>query len=275
MVDPVTGTHMQDNQVIMVRQPDNGYASIVPAYAGLYVSGGINEKGIGIGILYSWSDDQTLHGTPIRFRIPMILDQAGNPDEAISIIISNKTTGTNMIISGIDPTKGYVAETTYNITYVGTWDSIVESTGPCWEIDHVVRRTNFFVNPATAATQRKHYNPSSLFLMLLGKNDYFPMWRHYRSLSKGIETYWGNLDLNNSMSIFRDTYIGKTDIFLWLVNRVEFIKNIAERYGFLQAVNQWAAYPETGDILVSFASADKNAFENPIHHFNLFELIDN
>jgi hypothetical protein len=37
---------------------------------------------------------------------------------------------------------------------------------------------------------------------------------------------------------------------------------------------QLAACPETDDMLVSFATEDKNAFENPVHYFNLFELLN-
>ena len=44
--------------------------------------------------------------------------------------------------------------------------------------------------------------------------------------------------------------------------------------GFLVSWNQWTAYPESGDIYVSFANADKYASQNTVHHFNLFELLN-
>ena len=46
------------------------------------------------------------------------------------------------------------------------------------------------------------------------------------------------------------------------------------KIGFVRSVHQWVGCPETGDIAVSFASANKPAFENTVHYFNLFELLE-
>ena len=43
---------------------------------------------------------------------------------------------------------------------------------------------------------------------------------------------------------------------------------------FFTPLHQWVSCPETGDMVVSFADADKSANENPVHYFNLFELLD-
>ncbi len=37
---------------------------------------------------------------------------------------------------------------------------------------------------------------------------------------------------------------------------------------------QWSYSPKTGDMLICYASKDKTASENPIHHFNLFDLLE-
>ena len=38
--------------------------------------------------------------------------------------------------------------------------------------------------------------------------------------------------------------------------------------------HQWVACPETGDFVVSFAGGDKKAYENPVHYFNFYELLE-
>jgi hypothetical protein len=274
MKDPISGKYIQENQAIAIREPENGYASWSPIIIGLYGSGGFNEKQIATGTLNSWSNDRSLKGIPIRFRIPMVFDKASTALEAIDIITSNSTMGFNQLISDAKTPIGYAVEQTKNLTYYGTWNNTVESNNPFWNIDYVVRRTNLFLNPETAATQRESYNPTSLLLFLLGKNEYYPMWRHYFALSKAIEQNWGILDLNTSINLIRETYNGKNDIILFLTQKIGFINKIAKEYGFLQSVNQWVAYPDTGDILISFASADKNAWENEIYTLNFYDLLN-
>jgi hypothetical protein len=274
MRDPISGKYIQENQAILIREPENGYASWSPIIIGLYGSGGINENKIGIGSLYSWSKDRSLHGIPLRFRIPMTLDKATNALEAIDLITSNGTMGFNQLVSDAKIPIGYAVEQTKNLTYYGTWDHTIENNAPFWNIDHVLRRTNLFVNPETAATQREMYNPTSILRFILGKNEYYPMWKHYQALSRSIEQNWGTLDLPSALSLVRDTYSGRTDLIIFLVQNFGLINRIATRYGYLQSVNQWVAYPETGDILISFADADKNAWENEIHSYNFYELLN-
>lgn len=271
--DPVNGTYLHENQIIVVREPDNGYASLYPAIVcDIGSVGGINENGIGIGYKLSWSyDDKTIHGIPKEFRMKMVLDHASTADEAINIINANRTKGANFIISDGKIPKGFVVEQTANLSYVGTWDDPVESTRPFWEIDHVVRRTNCFIDPTLAAIQRYCYSPQSFLRWLLFKfgllkeSNFFPHWSHYKTLSKEIEKQWGTMDLNTTMSMLRTVYSGKTDINFFIMRKV---------FKFFPSFHQWVACPETGDMVVSFASANKSAHENPVHHFNLFELLD-
>ena len=150
----------------------------------------------------------------------------------------------------------------------------IESTYPFWPIDHVVRRTNIFINPDLATVQRDYYNPSffPLIMMILKKNlvgykSIFPSsisWLHYKTLSEEIKKIWGNIELNNSMDMIREIYSGKTDFRFFIVQKM----------GMYVPLHQWVACPETGDILVSFADAENEAHENPIFFFNLFELLD-
>ncbi len=266
--DPVTGKYLQENQVLIVRDPNDDYASMSPMWAGRIGSwGGINEKGIGISETTCWTTDATLNGTCAAFRMGLVLDTANSGDEAISIMNINKTVGWNILISDGNIPKGYVLEQTANISYVCTWDDPVESTSPFWSIEDALRRSNCFVTPYCAASQRERYNPSdlrSIILYLMGKDFYFGIWKHYVALSKGIESNWGTLNLTSSMTMFRDVYKGKTDFIFFLMQKMN----------SHLSMHQWAAYPKTGDMLICFASKDKIASYNPVHKFNLFELLD-
>lgn len=267
--DPETGTYLRENQVLIVRKPANGYASICPEFAGdIFAWGGINERGIAIGETTCLTYDTTFHGISAAFRMRMVLDYASNADEAINIMSSNRTCGWNFIISDGKIPMGYIVEQTANILYVGTWFDPVESTPPFWEIENVVRRSPMFISPACASTQKERpfYDPTGLrgfLFFLVGKNPYFLMWSQYKALSKEIEEQWGKLNLNSTMEMLRDVYLGKTD----------FLFFIMQKLGSFKPFHQWVASPESGDIVVSFASRDKPACENPVHYFNLYALL--
>ena len=268
--DSETGTYLRENQVLIVRKPNNGYASVYPEFAGAISSwGGINEKGIGIGETTCLTYDTTFHGISAAFRMRMVLDRASDAKEAIDIVTSNRTCGWNFVISDGKIPMGYVVEQTANLVYVGTWFDPVESIPPFWEIENVVRRSPMFISPMCASTQKERpfYDPSGLrgFLFFLaGKNPYFVIWNQYRALSEEIEKQWGTLNLNSTMTMLRDVYLGKTD----------FIFYVMQKLGSFKAFHQWVACPESGDIVVSFATRDKAACENPVHYFNLYKLLE-
>lgn len=267
--DPVTGTYLQENQILIVREPDTGFASLYPAIAcDIGSVGGINEHGIGVGYKLSWSySDTTFHGIPKEVRMKMVLDQAATVEEAIDIINTNRTKGGNFIISDSKVPIGFIVEQSANLSYVGTWDDPVESTTPFWQMDHIVRRTNCFIDPSLAATQRVYYNPRGLcsLLGMLKGEKWFVIWIHYNTLSNELENHWGTMDLNATMSMLRTVYRGYTGILWFLIQHSRVAYN---------SMHQWVACPETGDMVISFASADNSAFENPVHYFNLFELLD-
>ncbi len=272
--DPVTGKHIFDNQVIVVRKPENGYASMYPALAGWYGWGGINTQSIGICIQVSLTDNITYKGIPIKYKAQLALDQSSTAEEAIDILTSNRTIGYNIIVSDGKVPEAYVVETNADTSYVGTYNDSVESTSPFWKIDYVLRRPNIYINKTLAATQRDRYNPKSLLLMLFGKNDFYPFWRLYKGISRETEKHWGDLNMQNMMSIFRDSYSGKTDLALFLAQHIRPIKKLLAETGFLQAIKQWVVCPETGDALFCFSKGTKCAYENPVHSFNMYELLD-
>ncbi|EMR74800.1 Acyl-coenzyme A:6-aminopenicillanic acid acyl-transferase [Thermoplasmatales archaeon SCGC AB-540-F20] len=268
--DPVTGKYIQENSVLIVRKPDDGLKSIVPSMAGwINFYEGINEKQVSIGVQVCWSSDQTLKGIPVQFRVQKILDSAKDADDAINIMTSNKTLGWNFIISDAKTRVGYAVETTANHTYVGSWNNSVEEKHPFWKIKNIVRRTNFFIHPTLAATQRTRYNPGGIigFLKLFTGDSFFPLWRKYKSMSQEIQRNWGDIDLNSSISLLRKVYTGKTDLFM-------FIFVSLNKRGILSDFHQWSACPETGDFVISFADAESYAHENQLHYFNINGLFE-
>ena len=89
--DPESGKFAHENSVLIVRNPDIGFASVSPTIAGtMHFGGGFNEKGIGIGMQVCWSRDQTFHGIPAKIRTQMVLDHASSAQDAIDILTSNK-----------------------------------------------------------------------------------------------------------------------------------------------------------------------------------------
>ena len=278
--DPDTGIYLQENQVIIVRIPDDGYASVYPAFAGTIVgNSGINDQGVCLTTSVSWCmNDISNHGIPFSLRGRMTLDKASTSDEAIEILNNNRTRGWNFIISDVNQ-NCYVLEQSATNSYIGTYDNLEESNHPFWEIENVVRRGNCFIEKNMASLQRKIYEPRSFLhwffyskiTKLFGfydsfKYEYFPEFMHYKVLSDEIENHLGNLDLNVSMSILRDCYSGKTN-FKW-----NFFQNIL---GWYRSVTwQWAICPETGDMVISFADANKSAHINTVHYFNFNNLVN-
>jgi hypothetical protein len=270
--DPISGKFAHENYVLIVRDPDDGYASLCPSVAGtMHGGGGINENGIALGQQVCWSDDYTLEGIPGQLRVQQVLDHASTGYEAIEFLTTNKDLGWNFIVSDSKIPEGYAVEVSGNYSYVGTHDDPTEEIKPFWQIDDVVRRTNFFIDPTIASTQRAKYNPSGLlsFIKLVFRTDvFFAVWRSYKVCSEGIENNYGSLDLNSTLTMLRNCYSGKTDLLLRL------IVILAEGTSFNRAWNMWVADPENGDMVVCFATKDKIAFENPVHFFNFYELLN-
>ena len=278
--DPKTDIYGHENQIVLIREPELGYASISPSIVGdIGCLGGINENGLGISYVSGYSCERGYNGIPNWVKIKTILDYSSNINEALDIVASNGTDPWAVLISDGKKAESFVIEQTANLTYVGTWDNPVESTNPFWKIDDVIRRTNIFINTSLAATQRNFYDPSHFPLLLsllkinplAGKNmSASGPWMHYVALSKSIEKNFGYLNLSSAMSMLRNVYKGYTDfrffISCWYLRIFKF---------HIFTWHQWVACPESGDILISFSSARNDAFKNSVHLFNLFELLKN
>ena len=266
--DPTSNKYLQENQIIMIRKPNNGFASLQGFYAGTFAGcGGINEQEIAISMEFSPSDRIELNVTFIWFRMINVLDNASTVEEAIDIMVSNRNGAMNYVISDGKIPKSFICEEIVNYSYVGTWNNDIESTKPFWQIENVVRRKNMYIHPTTSKTQRKIYDPRIyLFIGLITGEPWFNTWSFYKTLSQEIEKKWGTLNSSNILSIARSIYNGETNIYLKLLE-------ILGLEGF-SSFHQWVACPETGDILISFADGNNQAQYNIIHQFNLFNLLE-
>lgn len=259
--DPLTGIPDYENEHLIIRNPDNGYASISPTtIIDVGCEGGLNEKGISIGYTASTCKDTSMFGTPSTIRQLMALDHASTLEEAIEVINSNTTIGLNFIISDGKINQAVAVEQSANHSYVGKWNDTVESMGRYWSIDHVVRRGNCFLNSTLSENQTGlKYNQNNLISWLLS-----PYLRQYVHLSKAIEKNWGRLNLNSSMEMIRNAY-------RYRIDPIHVLKRIIIKLGVW---DQWVACPETGDMAVAFAQNGKSAYNSPIIKINLFEILD-
>jgi hypothetical protein len=268
--DPVTGIPLYENIILIVRNPNVGYASLVPDFAGsIGCWNGINEQGIAVGENTCVTNDSTLYGICPWIRMRMVLDYASTSEEAIHILVTNRTCGTNFVLSDANRPMGYALDQTAHVSYVGTWDDPVEGIQPFWQIKDVVRRVPQYVNPQCAALEhhRFRYDPGGVvgFLLFVFQKSYmFVGWTHYKALSKEIEKRHGSLDLNGTMSLLRDEYVGNTNFVMRIIRETKF-------HG-LQCLCQWVCSPETGDIVISFARNNTLACYNQVHYFNMFDL---
>jgi hypothetical protein len=272
VLDPETGIPLQENMVMIVRTPEVGYASLsAPENPGAITSwNGVNEKGIVIGENTCLTEDITYQGISPAFRMRMVLDQCATVDEALALLTSNRTCGTNFVLSDANIPIGYALDQTANISYVGTWDNPVEYTYPFWQIEDVIRRTPGYIDPDCAAVEvdRIRYDPSGLRAIwdaFTGKSYMVFFWIHYRALSNQIVKYYGTLDINSTMDALREEYRGKTDFWMLMATKLG---------GSYQCLCQWVLCPDTGNMIISFASTDRTACYEPVKYFNIFELME-
>jgi hypothetical protein len=47
-----------------------------------------------------------------------------------------------------------------------------------------------------------------------------------------------------------------------------------QKLNFYTSGHQWVACPKTGDILISIGTHENHAYKNPVHRFNLFDLLN-
>lgn len=264
--DPVTGLSVLNEPVLIIGQPDDGYAFMYPSFAGYVVESGMNEKGISISNTASPCEDENDHGSPIGVRLLQALYTSSTLEEVIDVVNRNRTYGYDILISDVNKNKGYVLEQTANHTCLCVWNDSCESTRPFYQIDHVIRRTNLFVNPETAATQRDFYNPRDIRNYRHFHFGDLYTFIHYKAISKASEKFIKEIDLSNALSSIREVYLNKNGGLAWFILQKTVQRNTIAWY-------QWSYSPKTGDMLICYADQYNTASENPVYHFNLNQLI--
>jgi hypothetical protein len=266
--DPKTGSFIYENQVILIRDPIDAYASIAPIFAGdIIVIGGFNEQSVAVSELTIIADDITYHGINAGFRMRMVLDHASNGFEAISMMNSNRTDCWNFIVSDGNLPMGFAIEQSANFAYAYCWFDYVESIEPFWSIRDVVRRGNVYLTPQLAEREigRTQYDISGLkglFRYILGRDISYLIWIQYKAISDEIEKEYGTLTYESALELIRNVYLGKTNVMfrvLWQQNS--------------KSARQWVGLPKTGDFAICFAENGNEPYQNAIHSFNFYELL--
>jgi len=266
--DPISKSYVYENQILLIRNPDNAFSSLSPVFSGDVTSiGGFNEQGIGVSELSVVTEaDTTFFGINAGYRMRMVLDFSSDAAEAVEIMNSNRTCSWNFIVSDAAAPLGCAIEQSANKAYTMSWFDAVEDTPPFWQIKDVVRRGNCYINPAMASLDRNRYNPSGvlgLLRFLLGIDSTFINWIQYKTISEEIEKQYGTIDEIRALELLRDVYLGNTNLFFRL-----FLANMS------LTCRQWVGCPLTGDFYICFAKDNTEAYQNIIHHFNFFNLLN-
>ena len=272
--DPISKTFVHENQFLLLRNPDGRKKTLSPTVAGTpNFGGGFSEEKLAIGNQVCQSKDNSFNGTPIQFRIQQALEYSSDIHTAISHLIQNKTTGWNQIIADANTNKAFAVETTAHHESISSWDDGIEHISPFTSIPFVVRRTNLFLDPKTAQTQRNRYDPSGLpgfFLMMFSDEYYFTPYVLYDALSDQIQQNYGDIDAVSFLKNLRDLYSGNTNLLLHFLSL--FLHSIYPSTGFLNPWHQWVCNLESGDLYISFATKNTPAHQTEIHQINIYEL---
>lgn len=265
--DPASGVSLQENAVVMVCVPDEGYAFLYPTFAGYGVEDGFNEVGVSVCNLWSENSDGSSLGCPMGIRLFDALWSSSSGLEAVEILTENKTFGYNFVVCDANIPEGYAVETTKNLTYVGCWDEQSEGVFPFFQIKNVIRRSNCYVNSSLASVQRPFFNPRDLRYLLGMAENYGSVnsWMRYKGMSVAIKRDYGSFDVNSSLEVMRNLYDGRYHPVWWALRKTS---------DDIPAWWQWSASPGSGDILLSFAQKECFAQRTEPVLLNLFELID-
>ncbi|MCX6662763.1 MAG: hypothetical protein NTZ75_00780, partial [Euryarchaeota archaeon] len=109
-----------------------------------------------------------------------------------------------------------------------------------------------------------------LNLLLYKKTNcpFFAVYQLYTSVSRQINSSWGNMTLNETMAVLQNGYRAQD------AHLLQLIEMFGKGTGMAEAWNQWVACPATGDMMVSFATHNQMAFKTKPHYFNLYDLLN-
>lgn len=212
--------------VVTVYEPDNGNAFVnVGFFAEVSVWSGMNEEGISLSEYLSSSNDTTLEGMPVGFITKKTLQYSNNLSQAINIINqTDRATGHNILLGDGKNLNACVVEVSDNYVKAFWAGDPAEDVYPHFRIKNAVRRTNHYVDPELAATQRSPYDP---------RDDWNWSWSRYEKLSQLILDNYGNISAETSIEFLKTPPVAgcagvspnlqsmvfdSTDLELWVAN---------------------------------------------------------
>lgn len=153
---------LQENACLLVREPEGGVAHVVVGWAGLVgCVTGMNAAGLSVGEMGSSSrDEDPGAGTPMMIHLLDLMARARSLDEGLELFRTWKRgEGYNFILAdGTIPDARAIEVTRTKIAVFAPGDP-EENRLPHTALPFAVRRTNHFVSPELASTQREPYNP--------------------------------------------------------------------------------------------------------------------
>jgi isopenicillin-N N-acyltransferase-like protein len=182
--------------LVTVYEPERGDAFTNIGHFGIIGADiGMSKKGISLGLKFSSSSDKTLDGMPILFILRKVLQYSNNLKEAINIINqTGRTTGWNIVLGNGKNLNACALEISDNYCKVFWAGDPTEDILPHYSIENVVRRTNHYVDPELAATQRFPYDP---------RDTWDWSWNRYEKLSQLILGNYSNIDADMSIQFLR------------------------------------------------------------------------
>ncbi|MBC8274279.1 MAG: hypothetical protein H8E40_04840, partial [Chloroflexi bacterium] len=209
--------------LVIVYEPENGIPFVNVVLPGMIgVNAGMNKEGITVEVNISRSSDKTFDGMPLFLMLRKVLQYSNNLTEAINIICqTDRTIGYNIVLGDGKNLNAAVVEISDNYCKVFWAGDPAEDTQPHTSIPNAVRRTNHYVDPELAATQRSPYDP---------RVGWGWSWDRYEKLSQLILDNYGNIDAEMSIEFLRTPPVAwaainlqsmvfdSTDIELWVAD---------------------------------------------------------
>ena len=168
---------IQNHALLIVRVPADGIPSAVPAWAGfLGAVTGMNLSGISIGEKGSSSRDESYDGMPMIFTVREALRRGSTLEQTVEIFRAGpRTCGFNYIVGSGDEGEAVALEVTRSHFAVFGFGDPAEDVAPHTALPDAVRRSNHFVDPTLAGTQREEEpldNSSGSWQKYAGITDY-------------------------------------------------------------------------------------------------------
>ena len=181
------GIKAQDNSCITVWEPDGAVPHAAPSWIGsLGIVTGINAAGMSMGEMGSHCSDESFEGMPMWFQMREVMGHVENLDDGRRLMEEwQPECGYNFILTDGKVPDAIAIEVTHSKFEWFTTNDPKEDCPPHFPIPNIVRRTNHFVSPELAETQREVYDPaeemegSALF---------------YQKLSEFVQHLYGKLD---------------------------------------------------------------------------------